>query len=88
MFEIDGTNFNSYTTDMSIYEINWRIDPPLEDKYQIKTLNSGQAIEVPAGSWLENTEFTVSAELTFIEEPKIFNDGKMNFKTYAPPKNG
>lgn len=87
IFSIEGINFDS-NEDMSIYEIEWTVEPEVKFPWARTTSNFGQRMEVEAGNWEENTVYTVSVNLVFKEERGINSYEELQFQTYAPPKGG
>lgn len=73
---------------MSIYQIDWLITPPLESLDAKNIYNYGQRMTIEAGSWTENTNYTVTCKLYFQEEPTINGSSFTTFSTFAPPENG
>ena len=87
IFTIEGVNFDS-DGDMSVYEIEWTVEPEIKSSWARTTHNFGQRMEVEAGNWAENTVYTVGVNLVFKKEPNIRNYKELQFQTFAPPKGG
>ena len=87
IFTIEGVNFDS-NGDMSVYEIEWTVEPEIKSSWARTTYNFGQLMEVEAGNWAENTVYTVGVNLVFKKEPNIRNYKELQFQTFAPPKGG
>lgn len=84
---IVGTNFDVLTTDFSIYTVKWSIKPEVSAD-GISYENDNQKLVIQPGSLAENTEYTVSVEMIFIQEPAIQNFVTSKFKTYSAPSGG
>lgn len=85
--EIEGLNFDKFTTDFSIYEITWTIKPEVAADVLSFENNNGKVV-IQAGTLEQNTEYSVTVSMIFIQEKKIQNTVTSKFKTYSAPYGG
>lgn len=72
---------------MSIYDITWTVTPSISSS-ALSEDNNSQKLTIESGNLKENTEYKVTVEMIFTEQPKINNKVSMKFDTYSPPKGG
>jgi hypothetical protein len=75
-------------SDLSIYQIDWLIDPPLIDQRARSIFNFGKVMTVAPGYWEENQDYTITCNYYFKDEPSINGTSITKFTTAAPPKGG
>ena len=86
VFSIINSNFD--LTKLNNYNVQWIIDPQLNDLSQQTVLSNGQILQVNKGSFSANTAYTVTATITNNALSKLFYTKQVQFTTKAPPSAG
>ena len=86
LFYLEALNFA--IDDIYEYEVEWGIEPELENADNRSVLSGGRVMQVLKGSYSKNTEYSVSCTVTHKKLDKLSTTRTVEFKTLAPPVGG
>lgn len=86
LFYLEAQNFA--IDDIYEYEVEWQLEPELEDPNTRSVLSGGRVMQVLKGSYAKNTDYKVTLTVTSKQLKKLKNVQSVAFATLAPPVGG
>jgi len=86
LFYLKAINFA--IDDIHSYDVEWIIEPELENPNNRAVLSGGKVMEVTKGSFSKNTKYKVTVVVTHQKLDKLRGESSVTFATLAPPVGG